>query len=91
MPAGYLLSLPPADTSVVVPDVGAPVSGSFQRIRCAMEFSAASVSGTLSKVPMFAMPADCELKPCACAPTTGWSIPPARPSHSVPNLSTRKL
>jgi hypothetical protein len=65
------LLLPPADTSCVVPDVGAPVSGSFQRISAAIEFIAASVSGTSSKVPMLAIPVDCELKPWACAPTTG--------------------
>jgi hypothetical protein len=33
---------------------------------------------------MQATPVDTLLKPCACAPTIAWSIPPARPSKIWP-------
>jgi hypothetical protein len=65
---------------VTVPPVGAPWIGSFQRISRAIASRASFDCGTSSNVPTLAMPVDTELKPCACAPTIGWSTPPARPS-----------
>ena len=43
------------------------------------------------KEPMIEIPVEMLLKPCACAPITGRSTPPARPSKIVPKRSTRKL
>ena len=36
-------------------------------------------------------PVDDALKPSVCAPRTGWSTPPYRPSQIVPKESMRKL
>ena len=55
-PDGYLLVLPPALVTVVVPAVGTPCSGSFQRIRRAMASRAALLCGTEVWVPMLEMP-----------------------------------
>ena len=55
-PEGNLFVLPPALVTVVDPAVGAPCSGSFQRIRRAMASSAALLCGTEVWVPMLAMP-----------------------------------
>ena len=41
------------------------------------------------KSPRQAMPVDVLFQPWACAPTTAWSMPPARPSKIWPYLSTR--
>ena len=43
------------------------------------------------KLPISATPTVPELKPSECAPITFLVIPPARPSYTVPNRSTRKL
>ncbi len=61
VPAGKRLAEPPALLSVVVPVVGAPCRGSFQRIRATMESIAAGDCSTVLKVPMLAIPVDCEL------------------------------
>ena len=66
--------------TVTVPAVGAPCSGSFHLMSALIASSASFDCGTLSNVPMFAIPVDTELKPCAWAPMTGASTPPARPS-----------
>ena len=60
-PAGKRLADPPALVSVVVPVVDAPCSGSFQRIRATIASIAAGDCSTELKVPMLAMPVDCEL------------------------------
>jgi hypothetical protein len=48
-------------------------------------------NATASHVPMVAMPVDLEFQPCAWAPMTAASTPPARPSKTCPYWSTSRL
>jgi len=64
--------------------VGCLCSGSFQRIRRAIELSVALDWRTRVWSPRLAIPVVCELNPCAWAPITARSMPPARPSQIFP-------
>jgi hypothetical protein len=85
------LADPPADVTVTVPSVGIACSESFQPIRRASASIPAGDCMTSVNVPRQAMPVDTLLYPCAWAPTTARSTPPARPSNTWPWMSTRKL
>ena len=74
------LGLPPevivASTERIdVCDVEPPRDQRDERLR-----APASVSAALSPLPITAMPTLPVLKPSVCAPTTGRSMPPSRPS-----------
>jgi hypothetical protein len=83
-PARQWLSGPPREVTGALPVVGTPSSGSFQRISAAIARSVAWVAGVDTVLPITAIPVDWSLNPPACAPRTGRSIPPARPSKIVP-------
>ena len=57
----------------------------------ALALTYAEVGATASYVPIIEMPTVPVLNPPAWAPITARETPPARPSHAVPNLSTRTL
>jgi hypothetical protein len=80
---------PPAEVSVTWPSVGTAWTPSFHAIRRAIASSPSGVWATAVKSPRLAMPVETLFQPCACAPTTAWSMPPARPSKICPYLSTR--
>ncbi len=80
LPRDQRLPAPPDETSGTVPPVGDPCSGSFHAISWATALSAASGTASFSNVPMIAIPVEMLFQPTAWAPTTGWSIPPIRPS-----------
>ena len=75
---------PPPLTIVVVPVTGTPWSESFQAISFATASMAGASSGIAVNVPSVATPVEKLLKPCAWAPITAASMPPARPSKIVP-------
>ena len=66
------------------PVAGTPVSDSFHASSRASDVMAAFGGRLRLKSPIIDTPVDGTLKPPACAPTTGWSMPPARPSKTCP-------
>jgi len=72
----WALSAPPPEVTTREPPTGAPWSASFQAMRRATDFIAASGRAAVMKPPMQEIPVENELYPCAWAPMTALSIPP---------------
>src|SRR3954451_6050846 len=84
------LSLP-SDVTWVQPCGSRSYIASFQPATLDNEPRVAAVGCTVSRFPITQMPVDEALTPRVCAPRTGRSIPPYRPSQIDPKESTRKL
>ena len=67
-----------------MPSTGQACSESFQATVRASAFNPSLSGSALLQVPIIAMPAVVRFAPYACAPTSGWSSPPARPSKTCP-------
>ena len=76
-------SLPP-EIMVACPSGSTCATSSRHAIEIDESVAAASVSGASEPLPITAMPTLPVLKPWVCAPMTGRSMPPARPSKTRP-------
>jgi len=90
-PTGNLVNDPPAEGNTTVPRGSIWSMPSRQPISLAVVRSWIGVGGTTSKSPIIATPQVLRLKPPVCEPSTGLSMPPARPSKTRPYLSTSAL
>ncbi len=90
-PAAHRDVPPPDEVSVVRPRASRPCRENFQATTAATAARHSSVGATAEKSPIIETPKVPVLNPPACAPTTGRSTPPARPSQIPPKRSTTTL
>ena len=90
-PRGKWVNEPPAEVSTTVPRGSTRSKPSRQPSSRPVVRNWIGVGGTTSKLPIIATPQVFWLKPPVCEPSTGLSMPPARPSKTWPYLSTIAL